>query len=449
MPSIAHFFLGLMVGYFLFTISNKRFSKYHAMILAFSNYIGPDLGWVLGIGDFTHTYAGFLVFALFLAFFHSYFTRFSPEFKKRDLIDNGCNRVPYTSAFLLTCAGGLMHVYLDGVMNHQGDFHLLPAIGSFDEFIMSINNFFNFWYDGLFPGANAAVALLVGMSFVMGFILFSLHALKNLVNGKRFVLKIGAFVGAFMVLYYFLGSLTTLHAEGGAILYVTLFWVIPFGLCTAALECPAPRAPPVERGKVKQKFIPVLLVLNVIFCAFFILGGIALLVLVDVLVPLITGAWAPLASHAAPIHDLVVLLGVIFIVIGAWNAFAFAYYKTRKDINVNIMVAAGLVFIAGFISVVLMGIAFTSAPVIVDIIFTIYDAGEIITPEGLLLALIALGVVFAVLAGFNFVVGTGIILGRKKPIRFAFIINAALAWTVIGLYICCLLSQNEVKRRLE
>ncbi|MFX0101839.1 MAG: hypothetical protein ACFFCS_19900, partial [Candidatus Hodarchaeota archaeon] len=143
MPSIAHLFLGGMVGYSLYLISDKKFTKYHAMLLMLTNYLGPDLGWVLGIGDYTHTYVGYLVFSLLLGLFYSYFTRFSPDFKKRILVDKGHNQIPFANAYFIACAGGIMHVYLDGVMNHKGNFHLLPAIGDVNEVIWSIDDFFD------------------------------------------------------------------------------------------------------------------------------------------------------------------------------------------------------------------------------------------------------------------------------------------------------------------
>nr|MDO8117628.1 hypothetical protein [Candidatus Sigynarchaeota archaeon] len=439
MPSIAHLFLGGMVGYSLHVISDKRFSKYHVMILMIANYLGPDLGWVLGIGDFTHTYVGIIFFDIFLAFFYSYFTRFSPDFKRKILVDNGYNKVPYMNAFFLACAGGIMHVYLDGVMNHQGDFHLFPGFGTLDEFVMSINDFFTFWYEPLVP-ANTIAALLVGMSFVMGFIMFFLHALKTM--DARFALKIAAFVAAFMVLYYLVGYLTTLQAEGGAILYVTLFWIVPFGLCAVAMKYPSPKTSIAVRARVKQHFIPLLLVLDLVFGAIFLVAGIAFIVLVDDLLPILLGSWAPLSSHATSLHALIIFIGITFIIIGGWNAFEFAWYKKHENASVNTIVAAGLVFIGGVLSLVLCGVAFTSGGAIVDIIFTMYDAGEIITPGGLLALLLSLGIVFVILAGFSFVAGAGIMMERHKITRVAFVVNAIFAWTIFGLYICCLLSQE-------
>ncbi|MHA1679493.1 MAG: hypothetical protein ACTSUE_00700 [Promethearchaeota archaeon] len=446
MPSIAHLLLGGMVGYALYIISDKKFSKYHVMIFVLANYPGPDIGWVLGIGYFTHAYAGFFLFASILAFIYAYFTRFSPDFKNRELVDGGYNRVPYASAFLITSAGGLMHIYLDGVMNHQGVFHLFPALGSLDEFVFSINDFFNFWYDPQVTGAPV-FALIAGMAFVMGFIVFFLYLLKNM--DSRFALKVGAFMGAFMVLYFIFGNFTTLHAEGGAILYVTLFWVTPFGLCALAMKLPAPSAPPAKRGRLKQKFVPTLLGSSIFIGVLSLVIGVAVLVLVDEITPSIVGLWAPLAPHETPLHAFFVLLGIVFTALGCWNLFKFVYYKKRKDANVNLVVVTSLSSVGGFLCLMLGGFFVITSGAIVDIIFSMYDASEIITPEALQLFIAALGVAFVILSGFQFFAGIGVLVENKKVTRFAFLMNAILAWTIVGLYACCLLSQEEVTARID
>ncbi len=448
MPSIAHLFLGGMIGYALYLISDKRFSKYHVMILFLANYLGPDIGWVLGIGDFTHSYAGYLVFAFLLAFFYSYFTRFSPDFKRRLLVDSGSNRVPYASAYFLACAGGIMHVYLDGVINHQGDFHLFPAIGNIDELVVSINDFVNLWYEPPVP-ANAIVAVIAGMGLVLAFIPFFWYLLKNL--DRRFVLKVAAFVATFMVLFFFFGGFTTYHSDGGAILYTALFWVAPIGLCAAAMKCPPPRSPPADRGKLKQKLLPGLLVTGVIIGVVFVAVGAALLALADVLIPALAGLSVdsvhPLAPHEASLRTLDAFLGSSFIAMGCVNFLLFAWYKKRGT-NVNIVVAAGVTIALGFIGTVLAGSLLISGAAIADVVLAaVSGAGGIFTPSDLLTVAFAAGVIMSCIAVMSFVVGAGIVLERKKMLRLAFLVNAAISWTVIGLYVCCLLSQDGVTSR--
>jgi hypothetical protein len=438
-----------MVGYALYIISDKKFSKYHVMILMIANYLGPDLGWALGIGDFTHTYVGYLAFAVFIAFFYSYFTRFTPDFKKRVLVDKGYNRIPYPSAYFLACAGGIMHVYLDGVMNHQGKFHLFPALGSLDEFIVSIHDFFTLWYEAPGP-VNSAVAVASGMGLVLAFIPFFWYLLKSM--DKLFVVKVISFVATFMVLFYFFGGLTTYHSDAGAILYVALFWIAPFGLCAAAMKCPPPRLPVEWRTKMKQNFVPALLSIDLIFGIAFIAVGSALLALGDVLVPALAGltieSTQPLAAHAGSLRVLDIFLGVSFLLMGCVNILFFARFKRHKEASVNIIVASGLSLVMGFISSVLAGVLFTSGAAIADIVIMLVSGVEdVVSPSELLIVAYVAGAAFAGLAALSFAIGAGIMLERKRMIRFAFLVNAALAWTVFGLYVCCLLSQDGVERR--
>ncbi len=439
-----------MVGYALYLISDKRFSKYHVMILMLANYLGPDLGWVLGLGDITHSYVGSLAFNVFFAFFYSYFTRFSPDFKRRLLIDSGHNRVPYANAYFLACTGGIMHVYLDGVMNSRGDFYMFPAVGDLDKFTVSIDDFFDLWYEPPVP-ANAFVAVVVGMGLVLAFLPVFWYLLKNL--DRWFVLKIAAFLAAFIVVFYFFGGLTTYHSDGGAILYAALFWVAPFGFCALAMKCPPPRSPPAERGKLKQKLVPGLLVTVVIIGVAFVAVGTALFALGDVLVPALAGltidSIQPLAPHEASFRTLDMFLGTCFIAMGCVNFLLFVWYK-KKGANVNLVVAAGVVLALGFISTVLAGALIISGAAIADIVLALVSgAGGIFSPADLLAVAYAAGAIFSCLAALSLVIGAGIVLERKRMLRLAFLVNAAMSWTVIGLYVCCLLSQDEVINRVS
>jgi len=76
-PSIAHLLLGAVVGISLFYISDGKFSKTHAFILMLNNYFGPDAGYLVGLGNYTHSYLFWPLFAIVLTFFYHYFTKFT------------------------------------------------------------------------------------------------------------------------------------------------------------------------------------------------------------------------------------------------------------------------------------------------------------------------------------------------------------------------------------
>ncbi len=119
MPSIAHLILGFGLGLCLYYLSNGKFSKNHVFILCLNNYLGPDVGWAIGIGSFTHTLVGYFFFAFILAIFYHYFTRFTITYesiKKIEIIDLERPKLAYINTYFLVLAGGVMHNYLDGAI---------------------------------------------------------------------------------------------------------------------------------------------------------------------------------------------------------------------------------------------------------------------------------------------------------------------------------------------
>jgi small-conductance mechanosensitive channel len=100
MPSVAHLIFGGICGLFLYFLAINDLRKLMCLFCIMNNYIGPDIGWALLIGDFTHSILGMSVFAFILAFFYSYFSRFTPDFKNKILVEHEYNRVPYMNTYL-------------------------------------------------------------------------------------------------------------------------------------------------------------------------------------------------------------------------------------------------------------------------------------------------------------------------------------------------------------
>jgi hypothetical protein len=441
LPSIGHLFLGGMIGWFLYLISGKRFTKYHAFILMYNSYMGPDAGWVIGLGGYTHTVVGYVFFAIFLAGMYSYFTRFSVDFKKKELIDLGTPRVPYLNTFFIATAGGIMHNYLDGLMNYGGNFKLFPNITA------SINNFRQFWDVSPFD-VNAALALILGMGLVTGYMYLYVYSLQ--VSEPHFLRNIILYVLGFMVLFYIFGSLTTLHADGGALVYVTIFWVIPIGLCTLSVEYNPKKQPKSDEVLQKNRvnIRKTLKKLNILFGGLMILVGIALLFLKDTLTPIVVGLWEFFIPYEVEIGMLLIYLGLVLLFIGIYNIVLAWYYSTR-DTNVNVMIVVDIMFFVGIFGMILLGATTFAGGAIVDWVFAEYSMGTFITPEQLLMVARILGIIVAAIGSLNFILGIGLLWGKKKMHRFVFLYSVALAWTVLSLYIACLLSENEVKNKFR
>ncbi len=238
MPSIAHLVLGGVFGICLYYISNGKFSKTHVFVLFLNNYLGPDTGWVLGpIGPFTHTLVGWCLFAFILAIFYHYFTRFGLKLnglKDIELIDHGKSKMPYLSVYCLVAAGGIMHNYLDGIMNNTGRFYFIPELSTgYSGLNMNIEEIINLWWDGVID-FNPILSLLIGISFILGFVFVFVWFIKK--NSIFSALISVAYIIAFVVFYYLVGYNSTVHADGPAVLYVSIFWCIPIILCVLSTK---------------------------------------------------------------------------------------------------------------------------------------------------------------------------------------------------------------------
>ncbi len=252
MPSIAHLVLGAVIGICLYYISDGKFSKTHVFVLFMNNYLGPDVGWVIGLGAITHSIAFWPVFAFVLSYFYHYFTRFTIEIdgiKNIELIDLEKHKMSYINVYFLVVAGGFLHNYLDGVMNRGGVFFIIPEISSFSGVSWTIDDFMLLWETGLL-GNIPVVALIIGVLLILGFIFIFVWFLE--VISKKAGLITLSYVILFMLTYLLLGSLATEHADAGAIVYIGLFWAIPLACCVLSTREFKHFKKPVELAKEKR-----------------------------------------------------------------------------------------------------------------------------------------------------------------------------------------------------
>ena len=231
MPSIAHLVLGAIFALSFYYVSEGKFTKTHAFILFMNNYLGPDVGWVVGLGQYTHTLVFYPLFALILALFYHFFTKFSLSLdgiKHIELIELKEHKLTYLNTYLLVLAGGWMHNYLDGMFNRGGVFLILPPINGAKGLSYDLFFFMEMWAKGA-GQLNLILSVLMGICFIFGMIFVFVFALKKETIAS--FLSAIIFMAAFMVLFYVAGSIVTLlHADAGAILHISLFWLPIMGL---------------------------------------------------------------------------------------------------------------------------------------------------------------------------------------------------------------------------
>lgn len=129
MPEVGHFFIGLSILIPIFYLTEGKFNKKVAIIFLLNNWIGPDHGQIfsklLGLEDLTgldfHWFLPFLLWAIPLAYFYSYMSRFSVERSERFLkiTDDGKRDINWKNSYLLCISGGLLHTIADTIFRHR------------------------------------------------------------------------------------------------------------------------------------------------------------------------------------------------------------------------------------------------------------------------------------------------------------------------------------------
>jgi len=233
MPSIAHLVLGGVIALCFYYISDGKFTKTHAFIFFLSNYLGPDVGWVLGIGHFTHSLLFWPLFAVVLAFIYHYFTRFTIKIdgiKNIEIIDLEGHKLHFLNTYLLVLAAGILHNYLDGIMNKEGTFRIIPQLPlNNEELSWTLGDLIKFGEEGVLQ-INFLIAISIGVTLIFGFIFVFIWFLKK--NSKTNAIIVCIYIVGFVIFFYLAGSIiTTFHPDGGAIIYVSIFWAVPLILC--------------------------------------------------------------------------------------------------------------------------------------------------------------------------------------------------------------------------
>ncbi|MHA1291835.1 MAG: hypothetical protein ACTSQJ_04100 [Promethearchaeota archaeon] len=138
MPSgLGHFIVGFAILIPIIYYTDGEFNKKVAAIFLINNWVGPDsaqayffLEPLIGI-DF-HWFIPFLIWAIPLALFFSYFSRFSVKKTEKffTIVDDGIREVNWKNSYLLCVSGGLLHTITDAIFRHN----------TYDSTIKLLNN---------------------------------------------------------------------------------------------------------------------------------------------------------------------------------------------------------------------------------------------------------------------------------------------------------------------
>lgn len=450
MPSVAHLIFGGIFGLFLYFLTNKRFTKTHVFILFMNNYLGPDLGWALLIGDFTHSIVGMSVFAFILAFFYSYFSRFTPDFKNKILIDHGYKRMPFMNTYLLVLAGGIMHLYLDGIMNNVGYFGIIPDLGNYEGFWISIQDLNELWRFSAI-GINTMVSVFVGVVFILVLIYGFPYLLKQ--NESKIIPFVIIFIIPFMVSFYLLGNMIlAYHPDAGAIIYVILYHLIPLGFILLSIKpesnyikkaIPQKNAANRNLGSIiNQITVKLYLIVGLIAM----IGGLAVIVFNNTLINIISDYSAFWGIYSLELSKFIILIGILMISFGLFDIYIGSKIKNVFT-DFKLLILISWLFVSCFIGLILMIGGFTITEPCVIYVYDIFEAklSPYISEAELISIVPYATTIIGVLGVFNLILGLGLVLINERLWRFCIIYNGLLMITIIGLAICCYLNENKIK----
>ncbi len=230
MPEAGHFVIGLSIIVPIIYLTDGKFSKKVAIIFLLNNWLGPDLGQIYSklfrLEDITgldfHWFLPFMLWAIPLAYFYSYFSRFSVQKgdKFLSINDDGFREISWRDAYLLCISGGLLHTIADAIFRKQV---YNSTIKILDDFIQpDIGDLFGFATYGL----DIGVAHVLFTYFIAIFVVFyGLYILdKDFKKVLRFYSIYIALV--FSITLFFVGD----EYDSAVIILSVFFIVVPLML---------------------------------------------------------------------------------------------------------------------------------------------------------------------------------------------------------------------------
>lgn len=459
MPSIAHLVLGGIFGICLYYISNGKFTKTHVFILFLNNYLGPDVGWVFGIGFFTHTPFVWPLFALVLAIIYHYFTRFTLKIdgiKNVEIIDLERHKLSFLNTYLIVLAAGLMHIHLDDLLNYTGVFIIIPQFSSnFEGLTWTLEDFTNFWREGLFQ-INIVLVLAIGIAFIFGFVFVFVWYLKK-ASIKEGMLMI-IYIVAFMIFYYLAGAATAFfHPDAGAIIYESLFWLMPLILCVLST-----REFKFLKGKqvvfLKSKHLFEKKEVTVILIYLYLVAGILSMLLGILGLTFIENLLNNLlkipifdASYSLQILITIVSISFGLLTTGIGEILSWNYLRKCENQHRKLLIISLWLFVSCSFELTFSLIALFLSEPIVAYIFSLY--GQIISAyiglEEILLIFTISGTIFLALSFLNFTCAIGLTIKNRRIWRLSTFYHLVFSWTIIGLIIACAINENSVKKIIK
>jgi hypothetical protein len=311
MPGTSHVIYGLaiIIPILYFTKDNKSFSYKAAFIFLANTYIGPDAAQIF-VGLPFHSMLGFLIFAVPLSAFYSYFTRFALKRTESKFgftwEDEGIRTVKWKNAYCLTAAGGISHFFIDQFYHFGKSMNIWPRVSiTHDEMLA--------WGGDAYHVFTALS--LIGYVATLSLIIFSYYFMRK---GYKETLVLFSIVSALIIILILTVGGETFSGERdiGVTVHSIVYVLIPlFLIFYAARDINVnpnltPDTPTIDRNLL----IKVISLFLIIFASFFfVVSIIALIAPDDVL--LVIGSL--LDEDASGYKGTLLFAGVLFLILSS------------------------------------------------------------------------------------------------------------------------------------
>lgn len=290
---IGHLVFGLfLIIPIMMMVGRDRFNWKIALIFVLNNYHGPDSYWVYRYIPLNmHQIVGYLLWAIPLALYYSYLSRFSiqrtPNFFT--VVDDGKRDISWRNAYFLCIAGGITHTFIDTLF-HTG--HTIDLFGfEWGSYTLS----FDITFDNLLALGNlnygiSEALVIVGFVMITAVIVLTLYFLRE--NFRTILLYLFGIIGAFVLAHFTLGiEIMGTELDSIVILYTFFTFFIPLILIAFVVKDVAKNPTSPSRAKYSPEFrLNLVILVTFILTSLFIVLGISGIVAPDIIREIISSS---------------------------------------------------------------------------------------------------------------------------------------------------------------
>ena len=173
MPGVGHLIYGFCIIIPILIFAKDRFNFKIGVVFIATNWLGPDSSAPYFFIPFDfHSLLGYAIWAIPLALFYSYLSRYSIQRAGKfiKLVDDGKRDLTWKNAYLVSIAGGVSHTLIDALFHFGNKYSIAPGWGLTHEQILE-------W--GALNYHQPSGLTLIGYVIMLSIILLSLYILHK------------------------------------------------------------------------------------------------------------------------------------------------------------------------------------------------------------------------------------------------------------------------------